>query len=174
MSLPMMRVYRDRIEKTLHEYLKEKHTLYSSYSSIHNRFYTNLLNFIQRGGKRLRPILMVVGYNAVNPTNSGDIYKAACSVELLHTSTLIHDDLVDRDEMRRGGPTFHAEYRNQSISEMSYDRSLDVASAMAILGGNIAWNLGLNAILESKFQPNESYLPLMKGILRSHYSSTNG
>ncbi|MHA1712631.1 MAG: polyprenyl synthetase family protein, partial [Candidatus Ranarchaeia archaeon] len=169
MNLALIRQYRDKVEQALHAFLKEKYDKYSKYSSIHDRFYTNLLNFIRRGGKRLRPILMVVGYNAVKPETQGDIYKASCSVELLHTSTLIHDDLVDRDETRRGGPTFHIAYRNQSLPEMSYDRAIAVSSAMAILGGNIAWNLGLEAILESGFasiETNEAVKIYMKSFMR--------
>ncbi|MFH1834677.1 MAG: polyprenyl synthetase family protein [Methanobacteriota archaeon] len=59
------------------------------------------------GGKRIRPALVLTACEAVG----GDFEKilaAAASVELLHTFTLVHDDIMDDDDMRRGKPTVHA------------------------------------------------------------------
>lgn len=63
------------------------------------------------GGKRLRPILCLAAAEACG----GDVEKAlapACSVELLHTYSLVHDDLpaMDNDDLRRGRPTCHKVY----------------------------------------------------------------
>ncbi len=64
------------------------------------------------GGKRLRPILLLAGYEAVAPGGSADLavaVPAACAVEMIHTYSLIHDDLpsMDNDDFRRGQPTCH-------------------------------------------------------------------
>jgi len=64
------------------------------------------------GGKRLRPILLLAGYEAVAPGGSADLavaVPAACAVEMIHTYSLIHDDLpaLDNDNFRRGQPTCH-------------------------------------------------------------------
>ncbi len=63
---------------------------------------------VTAGGKRLRPILCLAGAEAV----AGDLsmaMPAACAIELIHTYSLIHDDLpaMDNDSMRRGRPTLH-------------------------------------------------------------------
>jgi geranylgeranyl diphosphate synthase type II len=60
------------------------------------------------GGKRVRPILALASYEACQK-NSRDIIPQAASVELVHTYSLIHDDLpsMDDDELRRGKPTNH-------------------------------------------------------------------
>lgn len=60
------------------------------------------------GGKRLRPILCMAGASAVGG-NESDALPVACALELIHTYSLIHDDLpaMDNDDMRRGKPTCH-------------------------------------------------------------------
>ena len=63
---------------------------------------------ITAGGKRLRPILCLAGADAVGGPR-GPAMPAACAVELIHTYSLVHDDLpaMDNDTMRRGRPTLH-------------------------------------------------------------------
>ena len=60
------------------------------------------------GGKRLRPILCMAGASAVGGDERG-VLPVACALELIHTYSLIHDDLpaMDDDDMRRGKPTCH-------------------------------------------------------------------
>src|SRR5688572_24102932 len=60
------------------------------------------------GGKRLRPILCLASAEAVGG-DRGLAMPAACAIELIHTYSLIHDDLpaMDNDTMRRGRPTLH-------------------------------------------------------------------
>ncbi|MBW1605640.1 polyprenyl synthetase family protein [Lactobacillus sp. Sy-1] len=72
----------------------------------------SMLYSVAAGGKRLRPLLTI----AVIQTLSGQVapsqMKAACAVELLHTYSLIHDDLpaMDNDDLRRGKPTNHVKF----------------------------------------------------------------
>jgi len=58
------------------------------------------------GGKRIRPVLMLMGYNLYKE-NPADILMPALGLETYHNYTLLHDDLMDRAEMRRGKPTVH-------------------------------------------------------------------
>lgn len=60
------------------------------------------------GGKRLRPILCIAGAEAVGG-DGADVLPVACALELIHTYSLVHDDLplMDDDDMRRGRPTNH-------------------------------------------------------------------
>ena len=62
---------------------------------------------IAAGGKRIRPCLTLLACESVGG-DSSKIVSAAASVELLHTFTLVHDDIMDHDEKRRGLPTVHA------------------------------------------------------------------
>jgi geranylgeranyl diphosphate synthase type II len=63
---------------------------------------------LEAGGKRLRPILCIAGCEAVGGSEA-DVMPAACALELIHTYSLIHDDLpaMDDDDLRRGKPTCH-------------------------------------------------------------------
>jgi geranylgeranyl diphosphate synthase, type II len=63
------------------------------------------------GGKRLRPVLCIAACEACGGT-AGQALRAACALELLHTYTLIHDDLpaMDDDTLRRGRPTCHIQF----------------------------------------------------------------
>jgi geranylgeranyl pyrophosphate synthase len=61
------------------------------------------------GGKRLRPLLLVLSARMGEPELE-ELLRAATAIEVLHTATLIHDDIVDRAESRRGVPTTVAEY----------------------------------------------------------------
>src|SRR5437879_7745089 len=60
------------------------------------------------GGKRIRPLLAIAAAHAVSDAPVG-VESAACALELIHTYSLIHDDLpaLDNDDLRRGRPTCH-------------------------------------------------------------------
>ncbi len=63
-------------------------------------------HLLEAGGKRLRPCLVLLACEAVGG-RAGDALETAAALELLHTFTLIHDDIMDRDEFRRNVKTVH-------------------------------------------------------------------
>jgi geranylgeranyl pyrophosphate synthase len=67
------------------------------------------LEALTAGGKRLRPILLVLSAHLGEP-DPGSLLTASAAIEVLHTATLIHDDVVDKAESRRGRPTTVATY----------------------------------------------------------------
>src|SRR5690349_414511 len=64
------------------------------------------------GGKRLRPCLVLAAADAIAGGASETALPAACAIEMIHTYSLIHDDLpaMDDDTLRRGRPTLHVVY----------------------------------------------------------------
>ncbi|MGW0645342.1 polyprenyl synthetase family protein [Streptomyces badius] len=65
-------------------------------------------DFIQAGGKRIRPLLCVAGWQAAGGTDTPEpVLKAAASLEMFHAFALIHDDIIDASDTRRGRPTIH-------------------------------------------------------------------
>lgn len=64
-------------------------------------------HLLSAGGKRLRPAVVMLSADAVSPGSSSEIMPAALALELTHTFTLIHDDIMDGDTLRRGVPTVH-------------------------------------------------------------------
>ncbi len=80
---------------------------------------------LQGGGKRLRPILLLFSTDSVGGKFSG-AYNAAVAVELLHNFTLVHDDIMDNAEKRRGRLTLHIKY-NVNTAILSGDSLLSIA-----------------------------------------------
>ncbi len=77
--------------------------------SFHPHYEEALQTMLQAGGKRFRPSLLLSVVRAYNPLMIESAYHAALAVELLHTYSLIHDDLpaMDDSPLRRGNPTLH-------------------------------------------------------------------
>jgi geranylgeranyl diphosphate synthase, type II len=74
---------------------------------------------LEEGGKRIRPVLCLMGNELFGPIHP-DTWKTAVSLELFHNFTLIHDDIMDRAPLRRGKPTVHAKY-NESTALLAGD-----------------------------------------------------
>lgn len=73
---------------------------------------------ISRKGKRLRPILVILTSRLHNHSSNGEVLdsrnlKAAAIMELLHTATLVHDDVVDGSDQRRGAPSVNSIWKNK-------------------------------------------------------------
>ncbi|MDD1778420.1 MAG: polyprenyl synthetase family protein [Candidatus Helarchaeota archaeon] len=143
------------------------------------QFYSDLKNYLLFGGKRLRPLSCVVLYKGLGGM-SEDIYKVAISVELLHNASLVHDDIIDHDVMRRGQPSFHAFYTDWFEKNLrKYSEQADFGLAMGILGGDLLVELGQEAILNSRFDNNEklkavgyyfkAYRELIEGVAGESY-----
>lgn len=77
-------------------------------SSENRQLDTELKRIVSGGGKRLRPILALLGYK-IGKNVEYPIIPAMCGIELVHTASLIHDDVVDKAGIRRGIPTINAE-----------------------------------------------------------------
>ncbi len=95
-----------------------------------------------RGGKRLRPYLMELAYAGLGGSEPGRLLRAACSIELMQTFLLIHDDVMDRADTRRGKPTVHV---------LLADGDPHRGEALAILAGDAAAAWGALAIREAGF-----------------------
>ena len=67
-----------------------------------------MLRLLAAGGKRLRPSFCYWGYRAAGRAHGSRIMRAAASLELLHTFAIVHDDIMDQSDERRGNPTVHA------------------------------------------------------------------
>jgi geranylgeranyl diphosphate synthase, type I len=98
-----------------------------------------------RGGKRLRPAMLVASFRAISPDAIWTRTAAACAaLELFQSYLLIHDDWMDGDLSRRGGPSVHAHLRERTGRD-------DLGDALAILAGDaasaMAWELFVEGAL---------------------------
>ena len=92
------------VEAFLQEYMPKEH---EASATLHDAMRYSVFS----GGKRLRPIMCIAASEAVSGRHK-DTLRVAAAIEILHTYTLIHDDLpaMDDDDLRRGKPTLHKQY----------------------------------------------------------------
>ena len=104
------------------------------------------------GGKRIRPILAIAAARAVSHAPDG-IEHAACALELVHTYSLIHDDLpaLDNDDLRRGRPTCHKVF----------------GDAMAILAGDALLTLAFEVLSRLRVIDSERKIRLVEELSRA-------
>ena len=85
-------------------------------------------HIVSAGGKRLRPMLVVLAGQAAGATGA-DHHQLAAIVEFIHTSTLLHDDVVDESDLRRGRSTANAIWGNAAsvlVGDFLYSRSFQL------------------------------------------------
>ncbi|MGE5607284.1 MAG: polyprenyl synthetase family protein [Bacteroidota bacterium] len=102
-------------------------------------------SYLNRPAKRLRPGILLFACGAVGGDESRAL-SAAAAVEVYHTWTLVHDDIIDNDAKRRGFPTVHEESRVQALKKGYSEReAIDYGRNMAILAGDLqhAWSVQL-------------------------------
>jgi len=94
-------------------------------------------HLIVNGGKRLRPYMVIRSCQILGGKSSTAMI-AASAVEMVHNFTLVHDDIMDNDEMRHGVPTVHKKF----------------GMPIAILAGDVLFSKAFQIISESKLSPN--------------------
>jgi geranylgeranyl diphosphate synthase type II len=100
------------------------------------RLYEAMRYSVLAGGKRIRPVLAISSYRATGGKDDS-IYRHACALELLHTYSLIHDDLpcMDDDDFRRGQPTLHRKF-SEYIAVLAGDALHALAFEILAASGN--------------------------------------
>ncbi|MBR2508521.1 MAG: polyprenyl synthetase family protein [Lentisphaeria bacterium] len=112
-----------------------------------------------RGGKRLRPALFFWSYELCGGKECAGLEKCAAALEVWHNWTLVHDDIIDEDVMRRNSPTEHISLA-KTASEADFDSTLDAEKYgrdMALLCGDLqqgwAVDLLIRGAREAKLVP---------------------
>src|SRR4051794_13184241 len=100
------------------------------------------------GGKRLRPALVYYTYRAFGGGSDDAVLPLALATELLHTYLLIHDDIMDHAEVRRGLPAAHVRFRDAHRTHGLKGDAADFGRSVAILLGDLAqsWAVELAGI----------------------------
>jgi geranylgeranyl diphosphate synthase type I len=111
-----------------------------------NDIIIKLRDFTMNGGKRVRPILMIMGYD-IFAAHDERIIKASISIEMAQSFLLIHDDIMDQSDMRRGKPSFHKAVE-KTIGGTGSER---IAENIAISAGDLIDTFSHEALLRSGF-----------------------
>ena len=137
--------YKKLIEDYINDYFKNKNG--------YNKVIYEAMNYsLTVGGKRIRPILMVMTYRLYKE-NLDRILPLALAIEMIHTYSLIHDDLpaMDNDDLRRGKPTNHKIY----------------GEAIAILAGDGLLNEAMNIMFSTSIKEGKEALEASEVISNS-------
>lgn len=108
--------------------------------------FESIREFTLREGKRLRPLLLILTYKGYAPASkkiSRKLYNASTCMEFLHNFMLIHDDIIDRSDLRRGKPTMHKILEGTVPSETPAKLGID----LGIIAGDIVYALAIDAFL---------------------------
>jgi geranylgeranyl diphosphate synthase, type I len=97
--------------------------------------------FAASGGKRIRPAFLYSGYIAAGGMSHDAAIFASISVELLHTFALIHDDIIDKSDLRREKPTTHKIFEKLHQKRKLIGSSTQYGLSSAILAGDLAFSL---------------------------------
>lgn len=110
--------------------------LYKESVFCNNARIQEIINHIMRSdGKKMRPILLLLAAKACGEINNVT-YNSAVTIELLHTASLIHDDVVDESKIRRGEASLNAIYDNK-MAVLAGDYFLSTALIKSVLTGNL-------------------------------------
>jgi geranylgeranyl diphosphate synthase type II len=136
---------KDEVNLWIKKYFFDKGTYNKS-------IYEAMMYSINVGGKRIRPILFLLSYKLFNKEFENAM-PLACALEMIHTYSLIHDDLpcMDNDDLRRGEPTCHKKF-NEATAVLAGDGLLNEAMIIMFnqcLDGNVNTIKACKLIAES-------------------------
>ncbi|WP_062210333.1 polyprenyl synthetase family protein [Demequina oxidasica] len=122
------------------------------------------------GGKNLRPSLTLAAYAGLGGDDPAAVVPVAAAMEMLHTAMLVHDDILDHDEVRRGRPnvagTRRAALSNAGLSQAQVN---DHVQAAALLGGDLALSSAYDLISRASLPAHHriACLDLITGAIRA-------
>ncbi|KKS32239.1 MAG: hypothetical protein UU93_C0008G0001 [Candidatus Amesbacteria bacterium GW2011_GWA2_42_12] len=117
-----------------------------------------------RRSKRLRSSFVHYGYQLEGKKADDKIWQAAMAVELVHSGILMHDDIQDRDVLRRGGPTTHEFYRKKMGGD------LHLGEAIGINAGILLQSLGYEML--AKCGSTDAMVKMLRGVSNTAYGQS--
>lgn len=159
---PLIKDYKQYLDK-INEALKRELDLYSASEFVEP------LQYALDGGKRIRPLILLLSAESVGNCDE-NAYTAACAVELLHTESVIHDDIIDNETLRRRKDPFHIKYGyNTSILTGDFVLGLILNIASRINNPRIASELATTAMMMSDGEMIETRLESSEDVTFDDY-----
>ena len=149
---PALDAVRSRLEPALGGYLRDRRAELATMDASAVVLADELVRLVRAGGKRLRPALAYWSHLAAGGEPGEPIVRVGVALELLHTAAIVHDDLMDRSEARRGVPATHVWFAKAAPVGADPDA---FGTAAAVLVGDLALVLSDRALRTSGFGPVE-------------------
>ncbi|MEW6101700.1 MAG: polyprenyl synthetase family protein [Candidatus Omnitrophota bacterium] len=157
---------KNRIEKELYAYIKacdKKYRLRETSPLL----FQSIREFTLRKGKRIRPALFAAAYLGFKKRAPAGFFTTALSLELLHDFMLVHDDIIDKSEMRRGKPSMHSLLSNYL---KRHKGAKFTGEDLAIIIGDVMYAMALDAFGSVKEDPRRKEKTLKKLIQAAFYT----
>lgn len=151
MSVPTITKVRDDVNEALERWYTRNTRRAEHINAAYGQLWQGLHGLGLAGGKRLRPYLTTLVYAACGGTDYKSIIQVGAGEELLHTSLLIHDDIIDRDTVRYGQPNITGKYIESHKAYGTTEEVRHFASGAALLAGDLALSDSYQLILKSNF-----------------------
>ena len=127
------------------------------------------LKYALGGGKRIRPIILLLSSECVGEIDDNTL-AAACAIEFLHTESVIHDDIIDNETLRRQKDPFHIKYGyNTSVLTGDFVLGLILNIASRINNPRVTKNLATTAMMMSEGEVIESRLEASEDVTFDDY-----
>ena len=127
------------------------------------------LKYALGGGKRIRPIILLLASECVGEIDD-NTFAAACAIEFLHTESVIHDDIIDNETIRRQKDPFHIKYGyNTSVLTGDFVLGLILNIASRINNPRVTKNLATTAMMMSEGEVIESRLEASEDVTFDDY-----
>jgi geranylgeranyl diphosphate synthase type I len=150
-----------QIERELLKFVQEIDKTYSL-SKISPLLFKHIKDFVLRDGKRIRPMLFIIGYKGFSNKIAGNLFTTALAIELLHDFLLVHDDIIDKSDTRRGKPSMHAMFNNYLAKNKDARFS---GQDLAIIVGDVMYAMAIHAFLSIKEKTPRKEKALKKFIM---------
>jgi len=124
-------------------------------------------DFVLRPGKRIRPILFIMGYRGFAQKDPKGLFESALAIEVLHDFLLIHDDIIDKSDMRRGKPSMHTLLNNYL---KKYPKAKFNGQDLAIIAGDILFAIAIDSFLTINEDPGRKEKALRKFVEAACYT----
>jgi len=159
---PLLEKYRTYIKK-INDVLDSELELYAESE------FKEPLKYALDGGKRIRPIILLLASECVGEIDD-NTFAAACAIEFLHTESVIHDDIIDNETLRRQKDPFHIKYGyNISVLTGDFVLGLILNIASRINNPRVTKNLATTAMMMSEGEVIESRLEASEDVTFDDY-----
>ena len=152
------------------EYIKKINSVLDSELELYAESeFKEPLKYALDGGKRIRPVILLLASECVGQIDDNTL-AAACAIEFLHTESVIHDDIIDNETLRRQKDPFHIKYGyNTSVLTGDFVLGLILSIASRINNPRVTKNLATTAMMMSEGEVIESRLETSEDITFDDY-----
>ena len=147
------------------------HALWRGWREVSAESHAAVEEVLTAPGKRLRPMLFLLASGGARASADVDVMPAALALEMIHHFILVHDDLLDRSETRRGGASLHHRIH---LLERANGREPRRGAGVAMLVGDLLYSMAIESMLGVRGVPAERVGDALRALMGSAVDTGSG